>query len=38
MGIGGVALTIWGIAKWPVLVLIVSFMISLLFWAAPNVK
>lgn len=38
VGVGGAALTIWGIAKWPVLALIVSFMISLLFWAAPNVK
>jgi membrane protein len=24
--------------KWPVLLLIVSFMISLLYWACPNVK
>jgi membrane protein len=30
--------TVWGIAKWPVLVLIVALMISLLYWAAPNVK
>ena len=28
----------WGIAKWPILLLIVSFMISLLYWACPNVK
>jgi membrane protein len=38
VGVGGAALTIWDIGKWPLLVLIVSFMISLLFWAAPNVK
>ena len=30
--------TVWGIVKWPVLLLIVSFMISLLYWACPNVK
>ena len=29
---------VWNIAKWPVLLLIVSFMISLLYWACPNVK
>jgi membrane protein len=38
VGLGGVAVTIWDIAKWPVLVLIVSFMFALLYWAAPNVK
>jgi membrane protein len=38
LGVGGTAVTIWDIAKWPVLVLVVSFMFSILFWAAPNVK
>jgi membrane protein len=38
LGIGDTFLTVWGIAKWPVLVLIVSFMISLLYYLAPNVK
>jgi membrane protein len=38
LGIGGTAVTIWDIAKWPVLLLIVSFMFSILYWAAPNVK
>jgi membrane protein len=38
LGIGGTAVTIWDIAKWPVLLLIVSFMFSLLYWAAPNVR
>ncbi len=38
LGIGDTALTIWGIAKWPVLLLIVSFMFAFLYWAAPNVK
>ena len=28
----------WNIAKWPVLLLVVSFMFALLYWAAPNVK
>ena len=32
------AVTVWNIAKWPVLLLVVSFMFALLYWAAPNVK
>jgi membrane protein len=38
LGIGGTAVQIWDIAKWPVLLLIVSLMFSILYWAAPNVK
>jgi membrane protein len=38
IGVGGTALTVWDIAKWPVLLLIVSLMFAILYWAAPNVK
>ncbi|MDQ4024296.1 MAG: YihY/virulence factor BrkB family protein [Actinomycetota bacterium] len=38
VGVGETAVDVWGIAKWPVLLLIVSFMFALLYWAAPNVK
>ncbi|MET9502926.1 YihY/virulence factor BrkB family protein [Streptomyces sp. NPDC006259] len=38
LGIGDTALTVWSIAKWPVLVLLVVIMIALLYWATPNVK
>ncbi|MFD0548768.1 YihY/virulence factor BrkB family protein [Streptomyces rectiviolaceus] len=38
LGVGDAALTAWSIAKWPVLVVLVTFMIALLFWATPNVK
>jgi YihY family inner membrane protein len=38
VGVGGAAVTAWDIAKWPVLLVIVSFMFALLYWAAPNVK
>src|SRR3954452_2113449 len=31
VGLGGAAVTAWDIAKWPVLILIVSFMFALLF-------
>jgi membrane protein len=38
LGVGGTAVTVWDIAKWPVLILAVAFMFSILYWAAPNVK
>jgi membrane protein len=38
IGLGGTAVTAWDIAKWPVLILIVSLMFSLLYWASPNVR
>ncbi|MGH3427552.1 MAG: YihY/virulence factor BrkB family protein, partial [Mycobacteriales bacterium] len=37
-GIGKSAVMVWDIAKWPVLLLIVSLMFAILCWAAPNVK
>ncbi|MGW7069302.1 YihY/virulence factor BrkB family protein [Streptomyces sp. NPDC054855] len=38
LGVGDAGLTVWSIAKWPVLVVLVTSMIALLFWATPNVK
>ncbi|MET8167378.1 YihY/virulence factor BrkB family protein [Streptomyces sp. NPDC005329] len=38
LGIGDTALTVWSIAKWPVLVVLVTIMIALLYWATPNVR
>ncbi|WP_343998802.1 YihY/virulence factor BrkB family protein [Streptomyces thermocarboxydovorans] len=38
LGLGDTAVTVWSIAKWPVLVLLVVLMIALLYWAAPNAK
>jgi membrane protein len=38
IGLGGVAVTVWGIAKWPVLVVLVSLMFAILYWASPNAK
>ena len=38
IGVGGAAVTAWDIAKWPVLVLIVALMLSILYYAAPNVR
>ncbi|WP_405785957.1 YihY/virulence factor BrkB family protein [Streptomyces sp. NBC_01367] len=36
--IGDSALTVWSITKWPVLVLLVTITIALLYWAAPNAE
>ena len=38
IGLGSAAVTAWDIAKWPVLLVLVSLMFSVLYWAAPNVK
>ncbi len=38
LGIGGTAVSIWDIAKWPVLLIVVITMLAVLFYAAPNVK
>jgi membrane protein len=38
LGIGSSAVTIWDIAKWPVLVVVVAFMFAILYWTAPNVR
>jgi membrane protein len=38
IGLGGTAVTVWDIAKWPVLILVVALMFSILYWAAPNVR
>ena len=38
VGLGSTAVMVWDIAKWPVLIFVVSFMIALLYYATPNVK
>ncbi|KPI21398.1 ribonuclease BN [Actinobacteria bacterium OV450] len=38
LGVGDTAMTVWSIAKWPVLLVLVTVMIALLYWAAPNAK
>ncbi|MFI0236101.1 YihY/virulence factor BrkB family protein [Streptomyces sp. NPDC016845] len=37
-GVGDTALTVWSVAKWPLLAILLVLMIALLYWAAPNVK
>ncbi|AGL15170.1 YihY/virulence factor BrkB family protein [Actinoplanes sp. N902-109] len=38
IGLGSAAVTTWSIAKWPVLVILVSLMFAILYWASPNAK
>ncbi|GAA1269994.1 YihY/virulence factor BrkB family protein [Sphaerisporangium rubeum] len=38
LGIGQTGVAIWDIVKWPVLVIVVTLVLALLYWAAPNVS
>jgi membrane protein len=38
LGVGGTAVDVWNLAKWPVLLLLVSLLLAVLYWGAPNVK
>ena len=38
VGVGEDAVKVWDIVKWPVLLLVVSIMFSILYYAAPNVR
>jgi membrane protein len=38
LGIGSTAVTVWNIVKWPVLLILVSLMFGILYWASPNAR
>jgi membrane protein len=38
IGLGSTAVTIWGIVKWPVILVVVMAMIAGLYYIAPNVR
>jgi membrane protein len=38
VGLSSTAVTVWNIAKWPVLFVVVVFMITVLYYASPNAK
>jgi membrane protein len=38
LGVGSTALTVWNLAKWPLMLLAVVVIVALLYWATPNVK
>lgn len=38
LGLGDTAVTVWNVAKWPVMLILVALSVMVLYWAAPNVK
>ena len=38
IGLGSTVVTVWNIAKWPVLLAVVVLIVALLYYATPNVK
>lgn len=38
VGLESTAVTVWNIAKWPVVILVLVVLLALLYWAAPNVR
>jgi membrane protein len=38
LGVESVLVTTWNIVKWPVLVILVSLMFAILYWASPNAR
>ena len=38
LGLGSTAVTVWDIAKWPVLLIIIGLILAISFWASPNVR
>jgi len=38
VGVEGTAITIWNIAKWPVIALVILTVFAILYWGTPNVQ
>ncbi|MGW0249035.1 YihY/virulence factor BrkB family protein [Nocardia goodfellowii] len=38
LNIGDTTVSVWNIVKWPVLFVVVSVLLAILFWASPNAK
>jgi membrane protein len=38
IGLGSVAVTVWEIAKWPVILIVVGGIVAILYYATPNVQ
>ncbi|HET6563238.1 MAG TPA: YihY/virulence factor BrkB family protein [Marmoricola sp.] len=38
IGLGSTAVTVWSIAKWPVLLVMVMLAVAVLYYATPNIK
>jgi membrane protein len=38
IGLGDTALTVWNVAKWPVMLVVLALMIAVLYYSTPNVR
>ena len=38
VGLGGTAVDVWDVAKWPFLALVMMVLLAILYWASPNVR
>ena len=38
IGVGSSAVSIWNIAKWPVMLIVLAFIVALLYYSAPNAR
>jgi membrane protein len=38
LGVGDTAVTVWGVAKWPVILVVLMAMVACLYYVAPNVR
>jgi len=38
IGLGSIPVTVWNIAKWPVMLAVIVFIVALLYYATPNIK
>jgi membrane protein len=38
VGAGSTTVTLWNIVKWPVLLVLLSILLAILYWASPNAK
>ncbi len=38
LGVGGAVVTVWSIAKWPAMLVVVTLLVALLYYATPNVR
>lgn len=38
LGLGTTTVTLWNIVKWPIILLVVVFLVAVLYYATPNVK
>ena len=38
LGLGDTTVTVWNIVKWPIMLLVVVFLVAVLYYASPNIK